>query len=77
VIDAAVLERISAPKLFVAGNQDDGSAEVAQKFFDGSAEPKRVVLLDTNDHGAEMLRGSQRERARAVVFEWLDEHLPV
>jgi alpha-beta hydrolase superfamily lysophospholipase len=76
-IDAALLQRISAAKLFMAGNQDDGSAGFAQEFFDGSAEPKHLTLLDTNDHGAEMLRGSQREQARAAVFDWLDAHLPV
>lgn len=77
VIDGDLLERISAPKLFVAGTQDDGSAQFAQEFFDASAQPKQVVLLDTNDHGAEMLRGSQREKARDAVFAFLDEHLPV
>jgi dienelactone hydrolase len=76
-IDAALLERISAPKLFMAGTNDDGSAQFAQEYFDASSEPKQVVLLDTGDHGAEMLRGSQREAARAAVFGWLDEHLPV
>jgi pimeloyl-ACP methyl ester carboxylesterase len=77
VIDGAVLERISAPTLFMAGTQDDGSAQLAQEFFDASAQPKQVVLLDTNDHGAEMLRGSQRQQARDAVFGWLEEHLPV
>jgi dienelactone hydrolase len=75
-IDDAVLQQITAPKLFVAGTQDDGSAGFARGFFAGSAEPKRVVLLDTNDHGAEMLRGTQRAQARAAVFDWLDQYLP-
>jgi predicted alpha/beta-hydrolase family hydrolase len=75
-IDDGVLSKITAPKLFVAGTQDDGSASFAQAFYDGSAQPKRLVLLDTNDHGAEMLRGTQREMARRAVFDWLGRYLP-
>jgi esterase/lipase len=71
-----VLSKITAPRLFVAGTQDDGSASFAQAFYDGSAHPKRLVLLDTNDHGAEMLRGTQRGKARQAVFDWLGRYLP-
>jgi alpha-beta hydrolase superfamily lysophospholipase len=71
------LQAISAPKLFMAGTADDGIAALAQRFFDVSSQPKRLVLLDTGDHGAEMLRGSRREEARAAVFDWLERYLPV
>jgi alpha-beta hydrolase superfamily lysophospholipase len=71
------LRAISAPKLFMAGTADDGIAALAQRFFDASSQPKRLVLLDTADHGAEMLRGSRREEARAAVFDWLERYLPV
>ena len=71
------LRMISAPKLFMAGTADDGIAALAQRFFDASSQPKRLVLLDTGDHGAEMLRGSQSEEARAAVFDWLEQYLPV
>jgi len=71
------LRSISAPKLFMAGTADDGIAALAQRFFDASSQPKRLVLLDTEDHGAEMLRGSQSEEARAAVFDWLERYLPV
>ena len=71
------LQRISAPKLFMAGTGDDGIAGLAQQYFDASSQPKRLVLLDTGDHGAEMLKGSRREEARAAVFDWLEQYLPV
>jgi pimeloyl-ACP methyl ester carboxylesterase len=71
------LQRISAPKLFMAGTGDDGFAALAQQFFDASSQPKRLVLLDTGDHGAEMLRGSRSDEARAAVFDWLELYLPV
>ncbi len=71
------LRAISAPKLFMAGTADDGVAALAQGFFDASSQPKKLVLLDTGDHGAEMLRGSRREEARAAVFDWLERYLPV
>jgi pimeloyl-ACP methyl ester carboxylesterase len=76
VIDDSVLQRISAAKLFMAGLQDDGIASLAQGFFDASEQPKSLVLLETGDHGAEMLRGNQREQARAAAFGWLEERLP-
>jgi pimeloyl-ACP methyl ester carboxylesterase len=71
------LRRISAPKLFMAGTGDDGIAGLAEQFFDASSQPKRLVVLDTGDHGAEMLRGSRREEARAAVFAWLERYFPV
>jgi pimeloyl-ACP methyl ester carboxylesterase len=75
-IDDALLSRIVAPKLFVAGTADDGSASFARAFLAGSDPPKRLVLLDTSDHGAEMLRGSRADEARAAVFDWLGRYLP-
>jgi alpha-beta hydrolase superfamily lysophospholipase len=71
------LRKITAAKLFMAGTGDDGIAGLAQQFYDASSSPKKLVLLDTDDHGAEMLRGSQRDAARAAVFDWLDQYLPV
>ena len=71
------LQRISAPKLFMAGTGDDGIAGLAQQFYDASSQPKRLVLLDTADHGAEMLMGSRSDEARAAVFDFLEQYLPV
>jgi dienelactone hydrolase len=71
------LQRISAPKLFMAGTGDDGIAGLAQQFYDVSSQPKKLVLLDTTDHGAEMLKGSRSDEARAAVFDFLEQHLPV
>jgi dienelactone hydrolase len=71
------LQMISAPTLFMAGTGDDGIAGLAQQYFDASSQPKKLVLLDTGDHGAEMLRGSRRKEARAAVFDWLEQYLPV
>jgi hypothetical protein len=55
----------------------EGIAPLAQGFFDVSSQPKKLVLLDTADHGAEMLRGSRREEARAAVFDRLERYLPI
>jgi dienelactone hydrolase len=71
------LRKISAAKLFMAGTGDDGIAGLARQFYDASLSPKSLVLLDTGDHGAEMLRGSARDAARAAVFDWLHRYLPV
>lgn len=70
------IQGISAATLYMAGTRDDGFADAAREYVDTAAEPKQIVLLETGDHGAELLRGSRADEARAVVFGWLDQHLP-
>jgi pimeloyl-ACP methyl ester carboxylesterase len=69
------LARIDEPKLFVAGTEDASAAETAQSLFDASLQPKRVEILTTADHGAEILRGNQGEQARNAIVGWLEVYL--
>ena len=69
------LARIEEAKLFIAGTEDASAAATAQSFFEASLQPKRLEILTTGDHGAEILRGNQGERARNAILGWLDLYL--
>ncbi|HSL12453.1 MAG TPA: alpha/beta fold hydrolase [Actinomycetota bacterium] len=70
-----VLAAVEEPKLFIAGTEDAAAASTAQTFFDSSLQPKRLEILTTGDHGAEILRGNQGEIARNAILGWLDAYL--
>ena len=69
------LAAIEEPKLFIAGTEDASAAATAQAFFDSSLQPKRLEILTTGDHGAEILRGNQGEQARNAILGWFDAYL--
>jgi pimeloyl-ACP methyl ester carboxylesterase len=71
----AELAGIDEPKLFIAGTEDATAAATSQAFFDSSSQPKRLEILTTGDHGAEILRGNQGEQARNAILGWLDVYL--
>lgn len=70
------LQRVSAAKLFLAGQTDGTAAEAAQRFYDEGLPPKRVEILTTGDHGTDLLAGNQAEIARNLILGWLTQHLP-
>jgi pimeloyl-ACP methyl ester carboxylesterase len=70
-----VLAAVEEPKLFIAGTEDAAAAATAQTLFDSSLQPKRLEILTTGDHGAEILRGNQGELARNAILGWFDAYL--
>jgi dienelactone hydrolase len=74
-VDPDTLARIEEPKLFIAGTDDASASETAQAFFDQSLQPKRLEILTTGDHGADILRGNQGELARNAILTWLVTYL--
>jgi hypothetical protein len=70
------LQRVTAAKLFLAGQSDGTAADVAQRFYDEGLPPKRVEILTTGDHGTDLLTGNQAEIARNLILGWLTQHLP-
>jgi dienelactone hydrolase len=67
----------SAAKLFVAGAGDAAAASDAQRMYDQSVPPKRVEIVPSDDHGTDLLEGSQGPNVRAVLARWLAQFLPV
>ena len=72
-----VLQSVSSAKLFLAGNGDGNAAATAQAFYNESAQPKRVEILTTADHGTDILEGNQAEIAQNLIVGWLTQHVPV
>ena len=67
VADAAVLSRITAAKLFVAGIGDAQAALSAETLYDGSPLPKRVEIVPADDHGTELLTGPRGEDVKRLI----------
>ena len=57
----------TAAKLFVAGAGDAAAAADAQRMYDQSVPPKRVEIVPSDDHGTDLLEGSQGPNVRAVL----------
>ena len=47
--------RIDEPKLIMAGEFESGLADVARNLYAAAEEPKELVLLDTGEHGTDVL----------------------
>lgn len=74
VADAGVLTRITAAKLFVAGVGDPtGAADAAQQLYDRSPPPKRLEILPSNDHGTDLLTGSQGGILSTLMLGYVDQ----
>lgn len=55
-MDRADVQRIGGAKLFVCARRDpDGAADSARELSGWAREPKRMVLLDSDLHGTDML----------------------
>ena len=60
-MDRADVQRIGGAKLFVSGRRDPGgAADSARELHGWAREPKRLVLLDSDLHGTDMLDRRQR-----------------
>ena len=64
--------RIEAPKLFIVAEGDSPEVEDAREMFDRSVEPKALEIVPGSDHGVRLLSGSQRERVRNAILDFLD-----
>lgn len=72
-----VLAEVSAAKLFIAGNEDISAAEAVDAFYGQSLQPKRPVILTTDDHGTDILSGNQAGIVSNEMINWLERYLPV
>ncbi|HEX2032385.1 MAG TPA: alpha/beta fold hydrolase [Actinomycetota bacterium] len=68
------LRAITEPKLFVAAEGDGSAAGTAQQFYANSPPPKRVEIVTGDDHGTDLLTGTQGERVRAFIVGFLRQY---
>lgn len=72
-----VLAQVSAAKLFIAGHEDIVAVQAVDAFYAESIQPKRPVILTTDDHGTDILTGNQAGIASTEIVNWLERYLPV
>jgi pimeloyl-ACP methyl ester carboxylesterase len=74
--DAAVLQRVDANKLFIAGLGDASAAASAQDLYEIAPPPKRVEISPADDHGTDLLTGSQGEAIQRLIETYLAAFAP-
>ena len=72
-----VMAQVTAAKLFIAGNGDTAAAQAVDAFYGQSLQPKRPVILTTDDHGTDILSGNQAGIVSTEMINWLERYLPV
>jgi len=78
-MDRAGIQRIGGAKLFVCARRDpDGAADSARELSGWAREPKRLVLLDSDLHGTDMLDRRQRTAVplTALIVRFLRGAMP-
>ena len=74
--DSAWTKHPPRPLLVIASTKDPlAPAEESQKFYDAAKEPKKLVWLATDKHGAELLMTDMEPIVRRVILMLLERHL--
>lgn len=77
-LTSAVLQSITEPKLFIAGNEPDAEARSdAQAMYAAALEPKQLVLLASAAAGPELFTVGSAEyvvSAQQTVLDFLAQH---
>ena len=64
--DAALLQRVGANKLFIAGVGDAAAAASAEQLYEIAPPPKAAPeIVPADDHGTDLLTGSREKRSSA------------
>ena len=72
-----VIQRVTVPKLFIAGNVDpSGAADAVNAFCSESTQPVRCEIFPSADHGTDLLSGNQSENVRMLILNWLQQFVP-
>ena len=69
--ERAIVKRISARKLFIAGREDGAATEAVDNFFRFARTPKIKRILPTAAHGLELFNSSQGEIVTRAILAFL------
>jgi len=75
--DPEVLTQVPGAKLFIAGHADVTAATAVDRLYELTIQPKRPLILTTEDHGTDILTGNQAGIASTEILNWLEQYLPV
>jgi pimeloyl-ACP methyl ester carboxylesterase len=76
VVDPALLQQVSANKLFIAGVGDAAAADDADELYAISPPPKRIDIVPADDHGTDLLTGPRGEEVRRTIETYLAQFAP-
>jgi hypothetical protein len=65
------VERISAPKLFIASEDDIPAARSQEEFWEIAPEPKEMHLLPGDAHGTDLFLGSDAAAVEQMILDFL------
>jgi dienelactone hydrolase len=74
-VTPAMLQDITAAKLFLAGSGDSSAAADAQAFFQDASLPKRVEIVASDAHGTLLLTEGPSELVRSYIETELTRYL--
>lgn len=74
--DAALLQRVDANKLFIAGVGDAAAAASAEQLYEIAPPPKRPEIVPADDHGTDLLTGSRGEAVQRIIETYLEQFAP-
>lgn len=75
--DAALLQHVSANKLFIAGVGDAAAAASAEQFYEIAPPPKGPPeIVPADDHGTDLLTGSRGEAVQRIIETYLMQFAP-
>jgi pimeloyl-ACP methyl ester carboxylesterase len=75
-VDAALLQRVDANKLFIAGVGDASAAASAEQLYEMAPPPKRPEVVPADDHGTDLLTGSRGEAVQRIIETYLEQFAP-
>lgn len=75
-VDATLLQREQANKLFIAGVGDAPAADSAEHLYEIAPPPKRVEIIPADDHGTDLLTGSHGEEVKRLIETYLTQFAP-
>ena len=76
-VDAVLLQRVNANKLFIAGVGDASAAASAEQLFEIAPPPKAAPeIVPADDHGTDLLTGSRGEAVQRVIETYLERFAP-
>ena len=76
-VDAALLQRVAANKLFIAGVGDAAGAASAEQLYEIAPPPKGPPeIVPADDHGTDLLTGSRGEAVQRIIETYLAQFAP-
>ncbi len=67
-------QRLSAPALFIAAEQDDDNQLSARRLYEQTKGDRSIDIVPGSSHGMGLLKGSQSSAVRTDIFTFLERY---